>query len=127
MTNNLDVLTDVFDHLPVQVKCEAHEEGSPWEVCVSIFGAGDPYARNEKARLEFEKRLIETGETVAHGAFIAISTGSYYVNLLAKTFTILPGKNEVGFDLRSSFPGLPTSQGDGEQGLQRWAQFRLWD
>jgi hypothetical protein len=109
MTNNLDVLTHVFDHLPVRVQCEAHEEGSPWKVYVSLYGAGDHYG-NGRARIEFEKRLIESDETVEHGAFIGISTGNYYVNLLAKTFTVLPGENEMGFDLRSSFPGLEVKE-----------------
>jgi hypothetical protein len=100
-------LTDVFNHLPVHASCEAHEEGSPWKVYVNIYGAGDRYSGKGKARIEFEKRLIERGETVAHGAFICLCTGgNYCVDLLSKTFTVLPGENEIGFDLRSMFPGL---------------------
>jgi hypothetical protein len=110
VTNNLDVLTDVFKRLPVQAKCEAHEEGSPWKVYVRIYGAGDHFSGNQRARIEFERRLIERGETVAHGAFICISTGNYCVDLLSKTFTVLPGKNEIGFDLRSMFPGLRVTE-----------------
>jgi hypothetical protein len=91
--------------LPLQVKCEAYEERSPWKFYVRIYGAGDHYG-NGRARIEFEKRLIESGETVVHGAFIGLPAGNYYVNLLSKTFTVLPSENGVGFDLRSSFPGL---------------------
>jgi hypothetical protein len=103
-----DDLTDVFNHLPVHVKCEAHEEGSPWECHLNIYGTGDNYSGNARVRIEFEKRLIESGETVTHGAFICRCTGgNYFVNLLAKTFTVLPGgEGEIGFDLRSMFPGL---------------------
>jgi hypothetical protein len=57
-------------HLPAQVKCEAHEEGSPWN----------------------------------------FPAGNYYVNLLSKTLTILPGESEMGFDVRSMFPGLRVTE-----------------
>jgi hypothetical protein len=42
-----------------KVKCEAGEERTPWKVYVNLYGTGDRYSGNGKARIEFEKRLIE--------------------------------------------------------------------
>ena len=105
-----DNLPYILDQLAVQAKCEAREEGCPWEFHVNIYCTGDHYPGNEKARIEFEKRLTASGETVGHGAFILLPAGHYLIDLLAKTYKVLQIEGQIGFDLASMFLGLKVVQ-----------------
>jgi hypothetical protein len=87
-------LMEILDQIPVQAKGEAVRENSPWKLYVGIYVASDG-----RMHIDLEDQLIETGETVEHGAFICLLTIAYQVDLLAKTFKVMDG--EVGFDFVS--------------------------
>lgn len=63
-------LLDILEHIlpPVQVRFEPvndDSQGVPGMRYVSICASSD-----EKARIDFEIKRIEDGQTMAHGAFI---------------------------------------------------------
>jgi hypothetical protein len=105
-----DNLTHIFDQRPVQAKCEAREEGCPWEFYVNIYCTDYDDTGNLKVRIEFEQRLTASGETLAHVAFIVLPAGNYLIDLRAKTYKVLQSEGEIGFDLASMFPALKVIQ-----------------
>jgi hypothetical protein len=67
-------LWDILEHPPVQVKCEAVNEDSSRKLYARLYISSDV-----KGRFDFESRLIESGETVDHGAYIMLPPKTYKV------------------------------------------------